>query len=129
MKYISGKYLTILFIGIASFLCANAASACDIDFKVVENQKAVYKPGDIVVIKVVVTITHRRCRESLKSTKFHPSGLEIVSSSSWETGARNKHYKTITVKVKKTKKGKSTLSAERTCHKEGGFGKIVLTTK
>jgi hypothetical protein len=125
------KRLALLLLAVLSILAVSfaEASACDIDIKVVENKKKTYEPGDIVVLKVSVKLTHRRCRESLKATKIRHKGMEIISSSPWESGTRRRHYKTITVKITKTETNKSFLSAERTCDKEGGFGRIELKTR
>jgi len=87
------------------FLFQSGLLACEIHLKVSGTQKEKYNPGDIVVVKMTVELTHRRCSESLKETKIDLENLEIIESSNWENNEANIWEKTIKVKVLKNKTG------------------------
>lgn len=103
--------------------------ACEIEFEVDGVKKEQYVVGDEFVIKVKITFTHRVCTSGIKQTKFEGSGLKIVTATDWTETSPGVWERKLKVKVEEPKKGKVTLSATRTCDKEGGFGSIILNAK
>jgi len=118
----------IVLLGIMLFSAKNL-SACDIKFEYVGEKKEAYSAGDIVILKVTVTLTHRNCPEALKKTKFEVDGLKILGATDWKETKRGVYERKMKLKVLETKNKKSTISATRTCDKEGGFGSLSIKTK
>jgi hypothetical protein len=118
------KFFFIAFIAFIAY--SVAANACDITFKVVDNKKDKYEINDVVVVKVTVTLTHRNCSEDIDKTKFVPQGLEIVSATKWSETTNGVYERKLKLKVTGSKKGLSTISASRSCSKEGGYGILKL---
>ncbi len=118
-------FITLLFI---SFLTlgfkTNLVKACDVQFEIVDGEKDTYSVGDVVIIKVKISFTHRVCSEGIKTTDFNTDGMEILSATDWVESETNVWTRKIKVKITET--GKTELSATRTCDKEGGFGSIFL---
>jgi hypothetical protein len=131
MKKVLGlKMFTIIVLGvILSAFQPAQASACEIEFEVVENQKEVYNEGDIIVIKVTVTLTHRSCPIGMDQTKFTMTGLEVLGATDWTQLSTMVWERKVKVKVLKTKNGNLVFNAVRTCDKDGGFGSIKLSAK
>ena len=124
------KMFTIVVLGfIFSAFQPLQTTACEIDFEVVENQKEVYDVGDIIVIKVSVTLTHRSCPIGMDQTKFTMTGLEVLGATDWTQLSTMVWERKVKVKVQKTKKGNLVFNAVRTCDKDGGFGSIKLFAK
>jgi hypothetical protein len=117
------KLIGLMIITIFS-MAAFDASACEIEFKVVGEEKKVYQAGDEIVVEVEVHYTHRRCPESIKATKFTYDGFEVLGATKWTEVKFNVWKRKVKLKVVGTKNGKLLLSAERTCNKEGGSGSI-----
>jgi len=107
---------------------ANISSACDIKFEIDGDKKEAYSADDILILKVTVTLTHRVCPESIKKTKFDLNGFEILGATDWKETEKGVFVRKLKVKVLKTEKNKSTISATRTCDKEGGYGSFALET-
>lgn len=105
-------------------LQSTAIFACDIDFKVTDNNKSSYEIGDVVVIKLSVALTHRHCHVDIEKTQINSNGLEVMGATKWTEKTSGLWERKVKVKV--TKKGKVSLSAVRTCDKEGGQGSITL---
>jgi uncharacterized protein (DUF58 family) len=104
-------------------------NACEINFEILENKKDFYQAGDLITIKVVVTLTHRSCPVAMKSTKFSLSGLKMVSADEWQQTSTMVWERILKVEVVGNKKGKLTLSAVRECDKDGGYGSLILNYK
>lgn len=112
--------LTIaLFAGFSSML------ACDFEFSTDGNKKNC-KAGDEFVITVKLTLTHRVCPVAPKDTKFKPDGLKVVGATEWKEVSTGVFTRQVKVQVLESKNKKVTLSATRTCDKEGGFGVFSL---
>ena len=101
------------------------AKACEIEYSIVEGKKEVYAKGDIVIVKVKVTFTHRICNEGITNTEFSSKGLKILGATNWvETGAGVWERK---LKMEVTAEGSLLkLDAVRTCEKDGGAGSITF---
>ncbi len=100
--------------------------ACEIDFEIVKNEKAVYDTSDVFVAKVNVILTHRSCPEALSKTKFKSEGLKIVGATDWKQINSRKWERKLKIKVTGSDDGKTFINAIRTCDKEGGFGSLKL---
>lgn len=111
-----------LFTGFAT----QQAKACDIEFEITQGEKDTYEEGDILVIKVKVTLTHRTCPEAIKKTKFEMNGLEVIGATEWKQTSAMEYERKLKVKVLSNKDGKVVITAIRTCDKDGGFGTLEL---
>lgn len=130
MKISINKILAITFIAsLFVILGNNTLKACEIEFEVVKGKKEVYEKGDEVIINVKVMLTHRICPESLNKTKFDSDGIKILGATSWKETSPGIWERKLKTRVEGNEKGELTLSATRTCHKEGGFGSITLKYK
>ncbi len=114
--------LTFLF---ATFFIQEA-QACEIEFEITKGKKEKYKAGDIIVLKVLVTLTHRSCPEALKKTKFKMNGLKVVGATDWKQISAMEYERKLKVKIESNKDGKLIFNAIRTCDKDGGFGSLKL---
>jgi len=115
-------FLTLGFL----FLFQAAALACEIEITPDGDQKAVYAPGDEVILKVKVFLTHRNCPEGIEATTFKTSGLEVLGATDWVETARSSFERLIKVRVTDGGNGQAVLYAERTCSKEGGRAELTL---
>ncbi len=111
------------------FILPKQAKACEIDFEILKNEKAVYDTSDIFVAKVNVILTHRSCPEALSKTKFKSEGLKIVGATDWKQISSMKWERKLKVKVTGTDNGKVFINAIRTCDRDGGFGSLKLKSK
>ena len=102
------------------------AKACEIEFEIVKGKKDKYEAGDIIVLKVVVTLTHRTCPIGLKKTKFKMNGLKVVGATDWKQISAMVHERKLKVEILSNKDGKLVVNAVRTCDKDGGFGTLKL---
>jgi uncharacterized radical SAM superfamily Fe-S cluster-containing enzyme len=117
--------ILILAILFTAFTIPNA-NACEIEFEILKGKKEVYEVGDIIVVKILVTLTHRSCPEALKKTKFKMNGLKVIGATEWkQTGAMD-HERKLKIKILGTNDGKLIFNAVRTCDKDGGFGSLKL---
>ncbi|MEA3495978.1 MAG: hypothetical protein U9R42_08080 [Bacteroidota bacterium] len=129
-KIINSKFLFLFFIGV--FLITfypKEANACEIEIEIVQGEKEIYKVGDIIVVKVIVTLTHRSCPISIKKTKFEMNGLKVVGATDWKQNSTMVFERKLKIEVLKTKDNKMQLSAIRTCDKDGGFGSLIIKNK
>lgn len=128
MKHIKSLFI-IIAIGLIT-LVSNNAFSCEIDLKVDEkSKKETYKVGDVIVIKVKVTLTHRVCTLTIDKTKFDTKGLKIEGATDWKETSNGVYERKLKVKVTGTKNGKLSLSAVRTCDKTGGYGTLSLESE
>jgi hypothetical protein len=116
------KRLLLLFFVISSFLVANA---CDFSFSVNGNKKSCH-PGDVIEVKVVLTLTHRVCNVAASQTKFKIDGIKVLSASAWKQTSATTYERIVKMEVLNDGKKKVTLIASRSCDKEGGTGSFVM---
>lgn len=131
MKSLVSKNLVLvvilsLFFGVLSF---QEAKACEIEFEIIENEQEEYEVGDVLTLKVVVTLTHRSCPIAMKNTKFNLTGLKLVTAEDWVQISTMVWERTIKVEVVGKSKGKLIISAVRECDKDGGYGVLELECK
>ena len=126
MKHLHSIF-KVLFLGIIlTGFTANSLKACKIEFEVEGEKKEVYKEGDIAVVKVKVTFTHRICPLSIKETKFDSKGIQIIGATDWEETSPGVWQRKLQAKITGSKNGKLTITGSRTCDKIGGYGSITL---
>jgi len=124
---IKSKAVLILLLGTILFsFSAQETQACEINFEIVKGKKETYKVGDIIVVRVIVTLTHRSCPEALKKTKFKMNGLKVLGATEWKQIATMDHERKLKLQVLSNKDGKLVFNAIRTCDKDGGFGSLIL---
>lgn len=124
---VKSKWFLILLVSI--FLISfgtKQANACEIEFEVTDNKKDTYEVGDVIVVKVIVTLTHRSCPVGIKKTKFNMKGLKVVGAKEWNQKSTMVWERELKMKVTGTKDGKLTLNAVRECDKDGGYGSMIL---
>ncbi len=114
---------------VISFMFASiAAFACDINFDVINGQKASYSQNDELTAKITVKFTHRSCPEGINKTELKPSGLEIAQATKWVETSAGVWERKLKLKVT-ANKGKAVLNAVRVCSKDGGKGSLSLPIK
>jgi hypothetical protein len=85
--------------------------------------------GDVLVVKVTVTLTHKSCPVGLEKTNFTMKGLKILGTTDWEQQSSMIWTRKIKMQVIQPKGKKIVLNAHRVCDKDGGFGALVLNFK
>ena len=124
------KMLIIALIGIFFITFQpQKAVACEIEFEIADNKKDVYNAGDVLVIKVTVTLTHRSCPIGMEKTKFTMKGFKILGTTDWLQESTMVWTRKIKVKVTEVKDGEIVFNAIRTCDMDGGFGALKLRAK
>ena len=113
---------------VAFIIGAFNLSACEIDFKIIDGEKDKYEKGDVLVIKVIVVYTHRNCPEGIEATVMKTEGIKVVKATRWSEKAVGTYERKFKIQITGDKKDMS-ISAIRTCDKEGGFGALVLSAK
>lgn len=129
-KLMKSKGLLIAFIGL--FFIAvqpQKAAACEIEFEITDNHKEIYDVGDVLVVKVVVTLTHRSCPVGIKKTKFTMKGLKILGTTEWTQKSTMVWTRKFKMKVVETEDGNLVFNAIRTCDIDGGFGALKLKSR
>jgi len=113
------------------FAIHTVASACDINFDVIKGSKKKYEPGDVIITKVTVLLTHRNCPVALDETKFKYKGLKVLGATKWRAASSTTYERRLKIKIlgNEEEKDKVYISATRTCDKEGGFGSLKLEVK
>lgn len=102
-----------------------SALACHFEFTTDGNKKAC-KTSEEFIINVKLTLTHRTCTVTPAQTKFKTEGFDVVSATTWKEATPGVWTRQVKVKVKADAKKKITLTATRTCDKEGGLGTYSL---
>lgn len=102
-------------------ISANTVQACEIKMKAIKGEKKSYSPGDIVVVKVTVFLTHRNCPEPLTKTKFQTVGMDIEGATKWKQTESLEYVRKLKIKISSAPGTPLTISATRTCDKEGGY--------
>jgi len=112
------KFLLVIFLFFVGVL---TSMACDFEFSTKEDKKSC-KTGEEFIIDVKLTLTHRTCVVTPDQTKFKPEGIQVLGATKWKESTPGVWSRQIKVKVLNDSKKKITLSATRTCDKEGGYG-------
>lgn len=103
-----------------------SAMACEIEFETIGEAKKSYAVGDEIVVKAIVTYTHRNCPEGIDKTKYDYPGFKVLGATPWKEVKPMVYERKFKLKVVKAIKGKATFNAVRTCHKEGGSGSFTV---
>lgn len=101
------------------------ALACHFEFTP-EGNKKTCKAGEEFVINVKLTLTHRNCAVAAAQTKFKTDGIDVVGATPWKEVNPGIWTRQVKVKVQKNDKNKVTLTATRTCDRDGGYGVFSL---
>jgi len=117
------KAMITLFLLMAMF---TSAWACEIDFKIVSEQKDAYEIGDEIIIEVMLHLTHRRCHVPPEETNFQYRGIKILGATPWKEVNSMEHTRKLKVQVVKDDSDIIKLTAERKCRKNGGMGLIEI---
>lgn len=121
-------FLKIIFF-VAASLFSVQSYACEFEFKVVGEIKSVYRVGDEIIVNVIVKVSHRVCSETLNEVKFNFSGLNVVGATKWTETSSTQFERKFKLKVSNEPKATYTMSASRSCDKDGGHGSITFTVK
>jgi len=125
MKNLNMKRLIVLVMLLTAGIVP--ALACEIEFEVAEKSaKEVYQTGDEIIVTVTVILTHRNCHVGIQDTDFDGDGLKIKQATKWQEVKPGMWERKLKVEVIGNKTGELSLSASRTCNKEGGYGIIEL---
>jgi hypothetical protein len=100
-------------------------NACDFSFSVNGNIKSCH-PGDVIEVKVVLTLTHRVCNVAASQTKFKIDGIKVLSASIWKQTSVTTYERIVKAEVLNDGKKKVMIIASRSCDKEGGTGSFVM---
>lgn len=118
-------------IGVALLLALVTSSgfACEIKFGVDDRSQGPYPTGTTVIFRLRVDLTHNNCPVDLKETKIQGIGLTILGATPWQNPAPNLWERRIKVAIASAPAdGKVTLSAKRSCDKDGGWGAITVAS-
>jgi hypothetical protein len=99
--------------------------ACDFEFSMPDAKKSC-KAGDELVLNVKLILNHRNCPIAIKDTKFKMDGVSMVAATDWKEVSPGVFTRQLKMKVNADNKQKISLSATRTCEKEGGYGIFTL---
>jgi hypothetical protein len=116
------RFLSALILICSVFISANA---CDFNFSVDGNKKNC-RPGEVIVLNVELTLIHRTCNVAPMQTKFKIDGVKVQSASNWKPVGGTKFERTIKLLVLNDGKKKVSVTAFRTCDKEGGTGTFSM---
>lgn len=105
------------------FLFAQNIKACEIDIKTANDEPL--KVGQEKIIIITVNLTHRNCSITPEETKIETDGIKILAATKWKESAPGKLERKL--KVEAEKPGEVSIKVTRSCKKEGGKGKLVLT--
>lgn len=119
----------VITVAILLFATINQIQACDIKFTVQGEQKEIYEIGDEIILTLLVKYTHRVCPEGIKNTQFETQGVKILQGTKWKEFKPGLWGRKLKIEITGNEDGKVTVSAIRTCEKEGGFGSITLKAK
>jgi hypothetical protein len=109
------------------FLLLSAlASACEIKFGVDDSTQGPYAAGSTVIFRLRVDLTHQDCPVEMKDTKIQGIGLNILGATPWQKTSPNVWERKLKVAIASSPAGKVTLSAKRSCDKDGGWGAYTI---
>lgn len=109
-----------------TFLLPLAAFACEIRFNDEAADKDKYTPGQVVIFKVRMDLTHNNCPVEPKDTKLQGIGVKILGATDWKSPEPNVWERRIKAQIISTKDGKVTLTAKRSCEKDGAWATFSM---
>ncbi len=116
----------VLFLLNITVLIPVRLTACEISFTIEEKKAGPYQTGDTVLATVRVEFTHRVCPEGIQGTKFSGDGISIHSATAWKELSPGIWERKLKLVVTGNGSEKVSLTAARTCRKEGGKGILEL---
>lgn len=116
------KIASLLFLIVISII---SATACNFSFTT-DGEKKSCKVGEEFVINVKLTLSHRTCNVAPSETKFKVDGMEVKSATNWKEEKTGVWTRKVKVKVLSNEKKKVSMTATRTCDKDGGTGTFSL---
>lgn len=102
-----------------------SALACHFEFTT-EGTKKSCKPNEEFILNIKLVLTHRTCAVAPAQTKFKTDGFKVISATTWKEATPGIWTRQVKVKVNPDAKKKITMTATRTCDKEGGLGTYNL---
>jgi hypothetical protein len=109
-------------------LLAGSACACEIKFGLDDSAQGPYAAGATVIFRLRVDLTHNNCPVEMKDTKIQGVGLNILGATPWQNTSPNVWERKIKVAIVAQPDGKVTLSAKRSCDKDGGWGAYTIVS-
>ncbi len=110
-------------------LLAGSARACEIKFGVDDTSQGPYAAGTTVIFRLRVDLTHNNCPVEMKETKIQGIGLNILGATPWQSPSPNVWERRIKVAIAPNPGGQATLTAKRSCDKDGGWGAFSIEAK
>jgi hypothetical protein len=104
-------------------------SACEIKFGVDDTSQGPYAAGTTVIFRLRVDLTHNNCPVEMKETKIQGIGLNILGATPWQSPSPNVWERRIKVAIAPNPGGQATLTAKRSCDKDGGWGTFSIEAK
>jgi hypothetical protein len=124
--------LSILFVAFLLAITPQKAEACEIEFEILKGKKEIYNPGDKLIVKVHVALTHRSCPVAIKKTQFKLNGIKVIGATKWKQLSSMDFERKLKIVITEKTKNEAIINAIRECDKDGGFGSLKLdinTTK
>ena len=121
MKRMHITFLVFLILGV------NTLYACNMQVKETGEEKESYSPGDILILEVTVSASHRNCTMGLDDVQFKGNGIVLLGAKKWEQPSAGKNTRLIKVKIADDAKDEASLVVRRECSKGGG--QIVYKVK
>ena len=110
-------------------LMAGWGSACEIKLGVDDASQGPYAAGATVIFRLRVDLTHNNCPVEMKETKIQGIGLNILGATPWQSPSPNVWERRIKVTIAPSLGGQATLTAKRSCDKDGGWGTFSIEAK
>lgn len=107
---------------IIAVIGAPTASACTI--KVSTSDDKDIKVGEDFVVVINVSLTHRNCTIKPEETKIDVDGLKVIAATKWKEVEPGKLERKLKVSAERI--GEVSITASRTCKKEGGKGTLTM---
>jgi hypothetical protein len=118
----------VVFLALA-LLPSGLVSACEIKFGVDDASQGPYAAGTTVIFRLRVDLTHNNCPVEMKETKIQGIGLNILGATPWQSPSPNVWERRIKVTIAPNPGGQATLTAKRSCDKDGGWGTFSIEAK
>ena len=128
MKFVMRSLLLFLVL-IGLVFTVKSSTACEFKFKVESEAKENYSPGDEIIVKVTLVLTHRECPEGLEATKYDFKGIKALGATKWKEISEGTYERKFKLQVTDSEKSKHVFSTTRTCEKDGGAGSISFSVK
>lgn len=111
-----------VFVAISGFACTYTFS--------VDGGKSSCSSGEEFVVTVKLVNTHRVCNGGgAAATKFKLDGVKVMGATDWKEVGTGTFTRQLKIKVLDGAAKKVSITATRTCDKEGGFAVFNMTKK